>query len=132
ASISGGREVSGTTSPIGHGCFEGSGNRLFRLIGLKLTESLPTGSVTQPWSPRYLAVRRTPLGSVMCTALLTRSITGFPNFTRSSYGLVKYPTFSAAKLGSRPVMNTAEHMILAKPEAWCCRASPGGGTYGVL
>src|SRR5260370_33793916 len=29
-------------------------------------------------------------------------------------------------------MNTAEHMILAKPEVWCSRASPGGGTYGVL
>src|SRR5713101_5824395 len=29
-------------------------------------------------------------------------------------------------------MNTAEHMILANPEVWCSRASPGGGTYGVL
>ena len=29
-------------------------------------------------------------------------------------------------------MNTAEHMILAKPDVWCSRGSPGGGTYGVL
>src|SRR5712691_3104986 len=29
-------------------------------------------------------------------------------------------------------MNTAEHMILAKPDVWCSSGSPGGGTYGVL
>src|SRR6266550_3174855 len=45
---------------------------------------LPTGSVTHPWSPRYWAVRVTPFGSVMCTALLTRSITGFPTCARSA------------------------------------------------
>src|ERR1700681_4629687 len=28
-------------------------------------------------------------------------------------------------------MNTAEHMIFAKPDVWCSIASPGGGTYGV-
>ena len=28
-------------------------------------------------------------------------------------------------------MNTAEHMTLAKPAAWCSSGSPGGGTYGV-
>src|SRR5437016_3858002 len=28
-------------------------------------------------------------------------------------------------------MNTAEHMILAKPDVWCSNGSPGGGTYGV-
>ena len=28
-------------------------------------------------------------------------------------------------------MNTAEHMIFAKPDVWCSNASPGGGTYGV-
>src|SRR3984893_7553998 len=58
-------------------------------------------------------------------------MTGFPTFARSASGLVKYPTFSAAKSGSRPVMNTAEHMIFAKPDVWCSNASPGGGTYGV-
>src|SRR5438270_10202529 len=61
-----------------------------------------------------------------------RSITGFPTLARSAYGLVKYPTFSAANSGASPVMNTAEHIILANPEVWCSRASPGGGTYGVL
>src|SRR5207302_8455439 len=59
-------------------------------------------------------------------------ITGFPTLARSAYGLVKYPTFSAAKSGASPVMNTAEHIIFANPEVWCSRASPGGGTYGVL
>src|SRR5580704_7729601 len=28
-------------------------------------------------------------------------------------------------------MNTAEHIIFAKPDVWCSSASPGGGTYGV-
>src|SRR5450755_969104 len=28
-------------------------------------------------------------------------------------------------------MNTAEHMTLAKPAAWCNSGSPGGATYGV-
>jgi hypothetical protein len=37
----------------------------------------------------YLAVRVTPFGSVMCTALLARSTTGLPTFWRSSYGLMK-------------------------------------------
>jgi hypothetical protein len=30
---------------------------------------------------------------------------------------VKYPTFSAAKSGSSPVMNTAEHITFANPAA---------------
>src|SRR5260370_15256136 len=68
----------------------------------------------------------------MWRVLLARSITGLPTLARSAYGLVKYPSFSATKSGASPVMNTAEHMILAKPEVWCSRASPGGGTYGVL
>src|SRR5438552_2617659 len=28
-------------------------------------------------------------------------------------------------------MNTAEHITLAKPAAWCTSGSPGGATYGV-
>jgi hypothetical protein len=36
--------------------------------------------------------------SVMWTVWLARSMTGFPTFARSAYGLVKYPTFSAALL----------------------------------
>src|ERR1700722_3594043 len=28
-------------------------------------------------------------------------------------------------------MNTAEHMTLAKPAAWCTSGSPGGATYAV-
>jgi hypothetical protein len=40
-------------------------------------------------------------------------VTGLPSFARTSYGAVKNPTFSAAKFGSRRVINTAEHMTLA-------------------
>src|SRR5713101_17440 len=29
-------------------------------------------------------------------------------------------------------MNTAEHITLANPAAWCTSASPGGATYGVF
>ena len=58
-------------------------------------------------------MRLTPFGTVTCTALASRSMTGFPSLARSEYGPVKNPTFSAAKSGSRPVMNTAEHMTLA-------------------
>ena len=29
-------------------------------------------------------------------------------------------------------MNTAEHIVLAKPEVWCSSGSPGGGSYGVF
>src|SRR6266478_1394730 len=130
-SISPGNGSSATTSPIGHRCVDGSGNSLLTDIGVKFTELLPMGSVTHPWLPRFLAVRVTPLGSVMWTVWLARSMTGFPTFARSAYGLVKYPTFSAANSGSRPVMNTAEHMIFAKPDVWCSNGSPGGGTYGV-
>src|ERR1700694_3779855 len=115
ASMASGGGSFGSTSPIGHGWVDGSGNLLFTATGVKLTEFLPIGSVTQPWLPRYLAVRTTPDGSVMCTALLVRSMIGFPTFARSGYGPVKYPTLSAAKSGSRPVMNTAEHMIFANP-----------------
>src|SRR6266403_5006854 len=131
ASSSGGSGSLGRTSPMGHACVEASGRWLLSFTGVKFTEFLPTGSVTHPWSPRYMAVRVTPFGSVMCTALWTRSMIGFPTFARSAYGLVKYPTFSAATSGSRPVMNTAEHMIFAKPDVWCSNGSPGGGTYGV-
>ena len=68
---------------MGQGCVEGSGSWLLTRIGLKLTESLPTGNVTHPWSPRYSAVRFTPFGSVMCTALAVRSTTGLPTLARS-------------------------------------------------
>ena len=30
------------------------------------------------------------------------------------------------ELWSEPLMNTAEHMIFAKPDVWCSNASPGG------
>jgi hypothetical protein len=62
------------------------------------------------------------------TCRAARSITGFPTRFRSSYGPVKKPTFSAAKSGSRPVMNTAEHMTFANPAVLCSSGSPGGGT----
>src|SRR3954469_24634834 len=58
----------GRTSPAGHGWVEGSGNPRLTDTGLNSGESLPAGSVTQPWSPRYRAVRLTPFGSVTCTA----------------------------------------------------------------
>ena len=74
----------GSTSPMGHGCVDGSGSWLLTWIGVKFTESLPTGSVTHPWSPRYRAVRLTPFGSVTCTALAVRSITGFLTLARSA------------------------------------------------
>src|SRR6266702_254165 len=61
-----------------------------------------------------------------------RSITGFPTLARAAYGLVKYPTFSAANSGASPVMNTAEHISFANPAVWWSRASTRGGTYGVL
>src|SRR5437868_11156235 len=102
---------------MGHRCVEASGKVLFTFTGLKLRESLPVGNVTQPWSPRNFATRFTPFGRVIVTVLLTRSTTGLPNFERSSKGAVKPPTFSAAKSGSRPVMNTAEHMTFAYPAA---------------
>src|SRR6266571_958099 len=74
--ISGGRGSLGSTSPIGHGCVEASGSLLLTPTGLKYTESLPVGSVTQPWSPRYLATRFTPLGSETVTVLFVRSMAG--------------------------------------------------------
>src|SRR5262245_60381513 len=117
ASISGGNGSSDSTSPIGHGWVEGSGSRLATFAGVKFTDVWPTGSVTQPWLPKYLAVRVTPFGSVTWTAFAARSMTGLPSLCRTSYGAVKEPTFSAAKSGLSPVTNTAEHMILAKPEA---------------
>ena len=61
---------------MGHSWVAGSGNRLLTATGLKFTALSPIGSVTQPWLPRYLAVRVTPLGSMTWTALLARSITG--------------------------------------------------------
>ncbi|MEO8189494.1 MAG: hypothetical protein ABI682_04065 [Acidobacteriota bacterium] len=76
-------------------------------------------------------MRGVRFGAATVTVRFARSTTGFPSFARSGYGAVKYPTFSAAKAGSRPVMKTAEHMIFANPPAWWSRGSPGGGTYGV-
>ena len=62
---------------------------LFTATGVKLTSVFPIGKATQPWLPRYFAVRVTPLGIVMCTALLARSMTGLPTLARASYGPVK-------------------------------------------
>src|SRR5690349_6364075 len=76
ASISLGNGPFGSTSPMGQGSLDASGNALLTLTGVKWTEVLPTGSVTQPWLPRYFAVRVTPFGSVMWTAWLARSMTG--------------------------------------------------------
>jgi len=59
----------------------------------------------------------------VCGDLVAR----IPSWARAQYGPVKKPTFSAAKSGLSPVMNTAEHMTLAYPDAWCSSASPGGG-----
>src|SRR6516225_9813670 len=64
ASIAGGNGSSDSTSPIGHGWVEGSGSRLATFAGVKFTDVWPTRSVTQPWLPKYLAVRVTPFGSV--------------------------------------------------------------------
>src|SRR5215813_4477721 len=89
ASISGGNGSSDSTSPIGHAWVEGSGSQLATFAGVKFTDLWPTGSVTQPWLPRYLAVRVTPLGNVTRTALLARSMTGLPSLPRISYGAVK-------------------------------------------
>src|SRR5215467_9967333 len=89
ALISGGNGSLDSTPPIGHGWVEGSGNRLATFVGVKFTDVWPTGSVTQPWLPKYLAVRVTPFGSVTWTALSTRSMPGLPNLCRTSYGAVK-------------------------------------------
>ena len=117
ASICGGKGSSGSRSPAGHGVFAGSGNVVRTMTGLKYGAVAPIGNVTQPWLPRNFAVRVTPFGVVMWTAFASRSTTGFPSFVRSANGLVKPPTFCAANSGSSPVMKTAEHMILAKPDA---------------
>src|SRR5215470_10470415 len=66
--ISFGSASVGSILPMGHGWLAGSGSALLTATGVKFTDVLPTGSVTQPWLPRYFAVRVTPLGSVMCTA----------------------------------------------------------------
>ena len=84
ASSSGGMGAFGSTSPIGHGCMDASGSVLLTSTGVKLTELFPTGNVTHPWLPTYLAVRVTPFGSLTCTALAARSIMGFPAFARSA------------------------------------------------
>ena len=55
---------SGSRSPIGHDCVDGSGRVLAMSTGSKKTSSLPIGNVTHPWSPLNLAVRTTPSGSV--------------------------------------------------------------------
>jgi len=46
--------------------------------------------------------------------------------------LVMYHTVRTAEVEGNSVVNTAEHIILANTEVWWSRASPGGGTYGVL
>src|SRR3977135_4665034 len=76
ASISVGSGSCGSMSPMGHRWVAGSGNRLLTATGLKFTALSPIGSVTQPWLPRYLAVRVTPLGSVTWTALFARAVDG--------------------------------------------------------
>src|SRR4030095_15931482 len=70
ASISLGSGSFGSTSPTGQGAGSASGNLLFTTTGVKWTEDSPTGSVTQPWLSRCLAVRVIPFGSVTRTALL--------------------------------------------------------------
>jgi hypothetical protein len=55
------------------------------------------------------------LGIAMRTSLATRSTTGFSTLARCSAGATNRPMFSAAKPGSRPVTNTAEHITFAKP-----------------
>src|SRR5438445_12638372 len=72
ASISVGNGSRGSMSPMGHSWVAGSGNRLLTATGLKFMALSPIGNVTQPWLPRYLAVRVTPLGRVTWTALLAR------------------------------------------------------------
>ena len=84
ASISGGSGSSRGTSPMGHGWVEGSGSRLTTLTGVKIADSRPIGNVTQPWLPRYLAVRVTPFGSATWTAFSTRSMAGLPSLPRTS------------------------------------------------
>ena len=64
ASISPGSERFGSTSPMGQGKVSAFGNLLFTTTGVKWSANSPGGSVTQPWLPRYLAVRVTPFGSV--------------------------------------------------------------------
>src|SRR5262245_35127495 len=96
ASISGGNGSSDSTSPIGHGWVEGSGNRFATFAGVKFTDAWPTGSVTQPWLPKYLAVRVTPFGSVTWTAFSARSMTGLPSLWGTSYGAVELPQFTVA------------------------------------
>ena len=86
ASSSGGSGVAGSRSPIGQSWVVGSGSVLFTATGVKLTSVLPIGSATHPWLPRYFAVRVTPFGIVMWTALLTRSMTGLLTLARASYG----------------------------------------------
>src|SRR5262249_3743927 len=89
ASISGGNGSSDSTSPIGHGWVGGSGSRLATFAGVEVTDHRPTGRVTPPWPPKYLAVRVTPFGSVTWTAFSVRSMTGLPSLCRTSYGAVK-------------------------------------------
>src|SRR6266481_5713037 len=69
ASISVGSGSCGSMSPIGHSWVAGSGNRLLTATGLNFMALSPIGSVTQPWLPRYVAVRVTPLGSLTWTDL---------------------------------------------------------------
>ena len=70
--------------PIAHGpvLCRRIGSLLFTATGVKLTSVLPIGSATHPWLPKYFAVRVTPFGIVMWTALLTRSMTGLLTLAR--------------------------------------------------
>src|SRR6516165_3676473 len=68
SSTSFGSACAGRAFPMGHGSVDASGNLLVTVRGVKFTEVFPTGSVTQPWLPRYLAVRVMPFGIVMWTA----------------------------------------------------------------
>jgi len=121
-----GSGVVGSTLPIGQDCVAASGSALRTAVGVKLNVPLG-GSVTHPWPPVYFATRADPPGTLTLTVWAVRSTTGFPIFVRLAYGAVNHPTFSAAKSRSSPVMNTAEHIVLARPEASCDSASPGGG-----
>src|SRR5258705_3712722 len=102
-------------SPIGDSWVAGSGNRLLTATGLTFMALSPIGSVTQPWLPRYVAVRVTPLGSLTWTALLARSMTGLPSLARSPDGPGQKPTFSAAKSRARPALNSTWHLTFAHP-----------------
>ena len=94
----------GSTSPIGHGCVDGVGQRaLRRLTGVKLTASLPDRQRDASLARRGTArCASTPFGSVTCTALAARSITGLPSFARSSYGAGEVADVLGGEVGIEP------------------------------